>query len=383
MVFVVIFLAVINAEYQIINQTYVTGNDMVYVKKLYNTVTNESASIVYSVGGRLESLYLKSKANGNLISVLYGHNDNATDILLNPWFKGCALMPWAGRIQNGTYIFYGNEYHTPLNEENAYRNDSLHGFIYNRTMNVSREIIGESSATLELSYRISKELGTDYPGYPFRLEIRINYTLNDTGFHIRVKAKNIEEISTNDSNSDNGRALPFYMGWHPYFRVHNISNAMLILDQQYIWYNLISKGINQNPESATLIPSGHCNLWNKFNGSSTIGWNISSNAPNYYDNGFKAILPNNDNNPGLIINKIIDTDLKNTMMLYQEYNKFKYNQLFTGLYSGNGGNQGASHEMAIAFEPQSGETNSYNTGNQLTVLYPQQTWEGVFGFLVE
>ena len=42
--------------------------------------------------------------------------------------KGASLMPWANRIANGTYNFYGKTYNLPVNEPE--RNDAMHGFLF-------------------------------------------------------------------------------------------------------------------------------------------------------------------------------------------------------------------------------------------------------------
>ena len=196
-------------QFTITNETWINPNGAnVLLKRLRNINTNESVLIIYSPGGRLEEINLRSQSiKSKIVSVISGHNGNASAIYENAHFKGCALMPWSNRIANATYNFFGKKYNLPINEPS--RNDALHGFIYNKTLKVENEQITTTYAQLLLSITFSKELNNLYPGYPFEFTIRIEYRLNNTGyFDIHVEAENI-------GNPNTSEALPFYMGWHP------------------------------------------------------------------------------------------------------------------------------------------------------------------------
>ena len=56
------------------------------------------ATIVVDYGGRVEALKLMSQSQGKLRDVLLTHNDNATAIMENKYWKGMLLIPWANRI---------------------------------------------------------------------------------------------------------------------------------------------------------------------------------------------------------------------------------------------------------------------------------------------
>ena len=58
----------------------------------------EYVEIITDFGGRVEDLQLESKSTGKLRKVLLTHNDNATAVLENKWWKGMLLLPWANRI---------------------------------------------------------------------------------------------------------------------------------------------------------------------------------------------------------------------------------------------------------------------------------------------
>ena len=54
--------------------------------------------MILDYGGRVEDLVLKSRFSGEMRRVLVTHNDNATAVLENKWWKGMILLPWANRI---------------------------------------------------------------------------------------------------------------------------------------------------------------------------------------------------------------------------------------------------------------------------------------------
>eukprot|EP01084_Bolivina_argentea_P122502 217066_1 len=353
-------------SFTITNETWKNSNGPdILLKRLTNTNTNESVLIIYSPGGRLEQINLRSQSKQkNPISVISGHNGNASAVYENAHYKGCPLMPWANRIANSTYTFFGKTYKVPVNE--PARNDALHGFMVNNTFTVENETITSKHAELKLSITFSKELNNLYPGYPFEFTVWIYYRLNSSGvFSIHIEAENIGSVSD--------EALPFYLGWHPYFNVENISQSMIELDPNCKYINL---NCGSPPQTAPLIPTGYSKPWKQFNGKNPIGvaQGNTQGMPTYYDDAYRVIRNKEGNE--LIRNKIIDPLRDNTFVLYQEQNKFRFNQLYTGIAYQTG-------EQAIAFEPQSGSTNAYNNGDDLTVLYPGERYSADFGFYVE
>ncbi len=57
-------------------------------------------------GGRVEELILMGSKSGKLRNVLLTHNNNATSITENPWWKGMILLPWANRIANVLFCYF-------------------------------------------------------------------------------------------------------------------------------------------------------------------------------------------------------------------------------------------------------------------------------------
>ena len=54
--------------------------------------------MITDYGGRVEDLQLRSRSTSKIRKVLLTHDNNATAVLENKWWKGMLLIPWANRI---------------------------------------------------------------------------------------------------------------------------------------------------------------------------------------------------------------------------------------------------------------------------------------------
>ncbi len=123
---------------------------------------------------------------------------------------GAILFPFANRIKGGTYNFKGEKYQLDCNEPNA--DNAIHGLVFNKTF--SLDIIEEKAdaAKVRLSYT------EKHPpeGFPFKYDIEVTYTLNESELILKVKVRNIGESP-----------FPYNLGWHPYFCVDNFDTSFL------------------------------------------------------------------------------------------------------------------------------------------------------------
>jgi aldose 1-epimerase len=111
--------------------------------------------------------------------------------------RGQLLVPWPNRIEDGSYEFAGRTYQLPLNE--PARQNAIHGLV--RWSNWS---IAERAAD-----RVAFEhVLYPQPGYPFALELRVEYSLSDDGLSVRTEATNA-----------GSEAAPYGAGSHPYLAV--------------------------------------------------------------------------------------------------------------------------------------------------------------------
>ena len=111
--------------------------------------------------------------------------------------RGQVLLPFPNRIEDGRYTFEGAEHQLPISEPAT--NSALHGLTRWLTWTPLRR----TPSSVTLHQRL-------YPqdGYPFLLDLEIEYALSDSGLSVTTTATNF-----------GGTPLPFGAGYHPYFTV--------------------------------------------------------------------------------------------------------------------------------------------------------------------
>ena len=107
---------------------------------------------------------------------------------------GTPLIPWPNRLGDGRYRFDGTDYQVALTEPG--RHNAIHGFLRWRPW----QAVDATADRVVMGTRL-------YPmaGYPFAVEVRVDYALGDDGMTVTTTATNIGEA-----------ACPFAMGQHPY-----------------------------------------------------------------------------------------------------------------------------------------------------------------------
>jgi aldose 1-epimerase len=113
---------------------------------------------------------------------------------VRPAFRGATLAPWPNRVVDGRYTFAGVENQLALSEPD--RGHALHGLVGWLDF-VDLE---ESPTGVLLATTVEAQ-----SGYPFRVQVRVEYTLDDEGLRTTVAARN--------TGTD---AAPFGAGPHPY-----------------------------------------------------------------------------------------------------------------------------------------------------------------------
>ncbi|MER5868420.1 aldose 1-epimerase family protein [Streptomyces sp. NPDC002044] len=108
--------------------------------------------------------------------------------------RGQILVPWPNRIRDGRYRWGGRELQLPLTEPAA--GNAIHGLVRRLSWRVAEA--GDSRAVLEVRLR-------PQPGYPFHLQVGVEYTLGDGGLAVAVTARNLGTT-----------AAPYGFGQHPY-----------------------------------------------------------------------------------------------------------------------------------------------------------------------
>ena len=111
--------------------------------------------------------------------------------------QGDVLIPFAGRVKAGRYQWDGVEHQLPLTDKDG--PNAIHGFVRLTAWEVALQTPAVAVFTLTF---------TGAPGYPFPLDLRLAYTLDDAGLHVACAI-------TNAGDAD----APVAMGFHPYFTV--------------------------------------------------------------------------------------------------------------------------------------------------------------------
>jgi aldose 1-epimerase len=107
---------------------------------------------------------------------------------------GAPLIPWPNRLRDGRYSFDGSDYQLELSEPT--KQNAIHGLLRWRSWRASEHEPGR--VVMSNCLRPS-------PGYPFALEVQIEYSLSDDGLRVRTSARNL-----------GGCACPYGAGQHPY-----------------------------------------------------------------------------------------------------------------------------------------------------------------------
>ena len=108
--------------------------------------------------------------------------------------RGQVLAPWPNRLDAGRYQFEGRRGQAALDEPE--RGNAIHGLVRWLPW---REIAREDAA-VRLGCLVHPQ-----PAYPWRLELEIEYRLEEEGLEVSTRARNGSDA-----------ACPFGIGFHPY-----------------------------------------------------------------------------------------------------------------------------------------------------------------------
>lgn len=113
---------------------------------------------------------------------------------VRPAYRGAALAPWPNRIVDGRYSFSGVEHQLPLTEPE--RGHALHGLV--AWAEFVDRVVEDDCVVLAAVIEPQK-------GYPFRVEVVVEYRLGADGLTQTVTARNL-----------GADAAPWGTGPHPY-----------------------------------------------------------------------------------------------------------------------------------------------------------------------
>ena len=150
----------------------------------YQIVSGALHAVVVEVGGGLRELGYRDH------KILQGY---AVDEMASG-ASGQVLIPWPNRVSGGRYVWNGRELQLYLSEPK--RANAIHGLVRWSAWQASEF----SHDRIVMTHRLHPQ-----PGYPFSLDLRIEYQLGEAGLAVTLNATNLGVAP-----------LPFGAGIHPY-----------------------------------------------------------------------------------------------------------------------------------------------------------------------
>lgn len=250
--------------------------------------------------------------------------------------RGQPLLPWPNRIAGGRYTFAGSELQLPLNEPE--RGNAIHGL----TRWAGWEILAQETGRAVLGHLLHPQ-----PGYPFTLELMIEYVLSAAGLAVRTTATNVGTA-----------ALPFGAGFHPYFSVgtDEVDDAVLQAPAA-AWRETDHRGI---PTGAVRSVEG-TDL--DFRSPRPVG-------PAVIDTCLTDLQPDGD---GLTRVSLSDPDGDATVTVWAD-RAYGELVLFTGDTL-----EPPRRRRGLAIEPMTCPPNAFRSGTGLVVLEPGQSFDARWG----
>jgi aldose 1-epimerase len=108
--------------------------------------------------------------------------------------RGQVLIPWPNRIEDGSYDFGGRRHQLSLTEPST--GNAIHGLVRWSAWTVAER----EPDRVALEHVLHPQ-----PGFPFRLALRLEYSLSDAGLAVRTTATNVGTAP-----------CPYGSGAHPY-----------------------------------------------------------------------------------------------------------------------------------------------------------------------
>lgn len=286
-------------------------------------------AVVVEVGGGLRGLRM-----GDLdILDGYGEDEMASA------GRGEVLIPWPNRIRDGRYSFQGQELQLPLTEP-AHHN-AIHGLVRWATCTGTKL----SADRVIMRHRLFPS-----PGYPFMLDIRVTYTVSETGLTVRTSGLNIGT-----------EPCPFGAGQHPYLRVGLPTIDSALLRVPAATYLQVDE---------RMIPTGEASV-----SGTALDFREARPIGNTALDLCFSDLEREEDGRAQVTLRAPDDSLSLRLWMDAHY---RYVMIFTGdTLSPERRRQG------LAVEPMTCAPNAFNSGDGLMVLQPDQAVEMTWGIAAD
>ncbi len=247
--------------------------------------------------------------------------------------RGQPLIPWPNRLKDGRYSFQGEEYQLPLTEPAKF--NAIHGLV--RWSVWSPRLVEPSRVTMGHTL-------FPRPGYPFLLDLEIDYELSDQGLRVELTVRN-----------QGGRPAPVGAGQHPYLLPSgSLEKAVLELP-----------AASRLVTDARQIPTGTAAVEGTefdFRSGRRIG-------DTKLDTAFCGLSREPDRRFWL---RLSGEERSIRVWLDEQ---FKYVMAFTG----DSLPDPATRRRSLGVEPMSCPPNALQTGQDVVVLHPGEVWMAAWG----
>jgi len=284
----------------------------------------DQRAVLVGVGGGLRSYAI---AGSDLIDG-YGIGEMSTS------GRGQVLIPWPNRLQAGSYEFGGRSHQLALDEPSA--GNAIHGLVRWAGWWVAERVANRVVVAHTLHPR---------PGYPFALELSIEYTLSQGGLQVRTTATNV--------GTD---PCPFGSGAHPYltFGTGSVDSVLLQVPARTVLHS-DDQGI---PTGSGAVDGTEYD----FRRPRAIG-------ATKLDTAFTDLERDQD---GLARVELRHPDHDDGLALWVD-ERYSYLMLYTG------DDRPDVNRRSLAVEPMTCPPNAFRSGDDLIVLEPDGSFQGVWG----
>jgi aldose 1-epimerase len=121
------------------------------------------------------------------------------------------LFPFPGRLRDGTFTFEGTAYRLPHNDST--KRHAIHGFTPRNPWRVVGRAADDVSASVTGQFCLSQDLPDAVGQWPADFALDVTYRLFRDRLRVEARVEN-----------RGWRPLPFGLGYHPYFRLPDVSD---------------------------------------------------------------------------------------------------------------------------------------------------------------
>lgn len=147
------------------------------------------------------------------------------------------LFPFPGRLREGKLPFEGKIYQLPLTDST--KENAIHGFTPRNRWRVAGMESGGESASVTGAFQLDKDLPAELAHWPADFNFEVTYRLFSDRLRVEATVENLGSL-----------ALPFGLGYHPYFRLPGVADAD-------IGGHYLQANVDEVWESVEVFPTGN------------------------------------------------------------------------------------------------------------------------------